>query len=407
MKRLKASAKDFSSIHIAASLKQELQTISDKCVNCEICKQECPFLQEYGKPKQIADSYDPKNKTHQRMAFECSLCQLCDAVCPADINPTNMFLEMRREAVRTGNGDFPEHRTILGYEKCGTSKRYSYYAIPKGCDTVFFPGCALPGTRPDKTWALFEHIRKNVPNLGIVLDCCTNPSHDLGRDQYFTAMFGEMKDYFINNGIRKVLVACPSCYKIFSNYGGKLSVQTVYEFLAQDGLPTNKQITSTVTVHDPCGVRYETSVHTAVRELCRRQGLSIEEMPHHKEKTLCCGEGGFASFVMPDCTKKWAAMREGEINGNRIITYCARCGDFLGGAAPVSHVLDLVFEPDATMAGNVKVSKAPITYLNRIHLKKKFKRAFNPEVTRERTLTAGETENKVGMLKRLLLSFLS
>jgi Fe-S oxidoreductase len=370
----------------ALSLQQALQTISTKCINCDICQKECPFLQEHGKPKEIADRYDPKSKSHQGIAFQCSLCQLCTALCPFDVNPSDMFLEMRRDAVQTGNGDLPKHRTILAYEKRGTSKRYSYYALPKGCHTVFFPGCALPGTRPERTWALFEHIRQTVPNLGIVLDCCTNPSHDLGRDQYFTAMFGEMRDYLTHHGIRKVLVACPSCYKIFNQYGGKLAVQTIYEFLAQDGLPTNKRNKATVTVHDPCAVRYESSVHSAVRELCRRQGLTIEEMPHRKDTTLCCGEGGFASLVVPDCTKKWAAMREGEINGKRIITYCAGCGDFMNGAAAISHVLDLVFDPEATMAGNVKVSKAPFTYVNRIYLKKKFKRAVNAEVTRERNL---------------------
>jgi len=232
--------KDFSSGSAAPSLLQALQTISDKCINCRFCKQECAFLHQYGKPKQIADSYDPTNKTYQAMAFECSLCKLCASFCPVDINPAHMFLEMHREAVRTGNGDYRKHRGIVSYERRGTSKRYSYYALPEGCHTIFFPGCAFPGTRPDKTWALFEHIRKTMPTLGILLDCCTKPSHDLGRDDYFDAMFGEMRDYLVNHGIRNVLVACPNCYKIFSRYGGRLSVRTVYEFLAEDGLPTNK-----------------------------------------------------------------------------------------------------------------------------------------------------------------------
>ena len=395
--------KDFSSLPVSPRLRGALQTISDSCISCELCKQECAFLQQYGKPKHIADSFDPHNKDHQGMAFECSLCELCVAVCPVHIHPAEMFLEMRREAVRGGNGDFSEHGGILAYEKRGTSPRFTYYALPTGCDTVFFPGCALPGTRPDTTRSLFEHLRKTLPALGIVLDCCTKPSHDLGRDEYFTAMFAEMRDFLVKNGVRRVIVACPNCYKVFHTYGDQLAVQTVYEFLAQDGLPTGKKLSQTITVHDPCAIRHESGIHAAVRDLCARQGLTISEMPHHGKKTLCCGEGGSVGFVTPELAKKWAALREGETNGSPIVTYCAGCANFLGRVAPTSHVLDLLFQPEAAMAGKVKVAKSPITYLNRLRLKKRFKNTVAAAVTRERTFTADSEKKKGGLVKRLAL----
>jgi len=107
---------------------------------------------------------------------------------------------------------------ILGYEKRGTSKRYSYYAFPENCSTVLFPGCALPGTRPDKVKSLFAHLQKTIPNLGIVFDCCTKPSHDLGRDIHFQAMFNELQNYLLQNGIKNILVACPNCYRVFLDW---------------------------------------------------------------------------------------------------------------------------------------------------------------------------------------------
>lgn len=339
------------------------------------------------------------------MPFECSLCQLCAAVCPVDVNPANMFLEMRRESVSQGNGDYPEHSVILGYERRGTSKRYTYYALPLGCDTIFFPGCTLPGTRPDKTLRLYEHIKKDIPTLGIVLDCCTRPSHDLGRTVHFTAMFGEMKHFLGKNGVREVLVACPSCYEIFSRYGRELSVKTVYEFMAENGLPRTERVAGTVTVHDPCAVRYSDSIHSAVRNLCMKKGLTIEEMPHHGRKTLCCGEGGAVGCTSPGLAEKWGTLRKAQSNGRRIISYCAGCTDFLGPMTPTSHILDLVFEPQPTLAGRVKISKAPISYLNRIRLKKCLKKIVDPSVTRERTFTAEGQRKKGGMIKRLLSLF--
>ena len=395
--------KDFSSLPVSPQLREALQTVSDKCISCELCKKECAFLQEYGKPKHIADSFDPHNKDHQGMAFECSLCELCAAVCPVAIHPAQLFLEMRREAVRGGNGDFSEHGRILGYEKRGTSPRFTYYALPPGCDTVFFPGCALPGTRPDTTWSLFEHMRQSLPALGIVLDCCTKPSHDLGRDEYFTAMFTEMRDFLVDNGVRRVIVACPNCFKVFQTYGDQLAVQTVYEFLARDGLPTSKTLTQAVTVHDPCAIRYESGIHAAVRDLCARQGLTLSEMPHHGEKTLCCGEGGSVGFVTPELAKKWAALRKDETNGTPIVTYCAGCANFLGRVAPTTHVLDILFQPEAAAAGKAKVAKSPNTYLNRLKLKKRFKNTVAAAVTRERTFSPDAEGKKGGLLKRLVI----
>jgi len=398
----KLAEKDFSSLNVSPALREQLQIMSVKCINCKLCQKECEFLRKFGKPKNIADSYDPTDKVHQGMPFECSLCQLCAAVCPVKINPAEMFLEMRRETVTMGNGDYPEHAVILGYEKRGTSKRYTYYALPEGCDTVFFPGCTLPGTRPDKVIKLYEHLKKSVPSLGIVLDCCTKPSHDLGREKHFSAMFEEMKHFFVNNGIRNVIVACPNCYKIFNQYGGELSVLTAYEFMSSNGLPETGQINDTITIHDPCSLRYAESVQSAVRDLSKKKGLSIIEMKHSDRKTLCCGEGGSVGSLAPDLSRNWGLLRKKEANGRRIITYCAGCANFLGSLTPTSHILDIIFEPEATMAGTVKVSKAPFTYLNRIKLKNKLKNLVNASATRERTFTAGEESKKGGMVKRII-----
>jgi len=391
---------------VRASLQKELDTISDKCINCKLCQKECAFLRKYGKPKEIADSYDPSEKVHQGMPFECSLCQLCAAVCPVKINPALMFLEMRRETVKGGNGDYPEHAVILGYEKRGTSKRFSYYTIPDGCDTVFFPGCALPGTHPEKVTKLYEHLRKKLPNLGMVLDCCTKPSHDIGQDNHFHEMFREMKKYLIDNGIRNILVACPSCYQVFKEYGDELSVKTVYELMVHNRLPDTGKASGVVTIQDPCASRFEEPIHAAVRDLISAKGFTIEEMPHHGLKTLCCGEGGSVGFLAPELSKNWGNLRKKEADGRRIITYCAGCTNLLGSLTPTSHILDLLFEPEATMAGTVTISKAPFTYWNRLKLKKQLQKSSKGAQTRERTFAADGENKKGGMLKRVVFLLL-
>ncbi|RJX27365.1 MAG: (Fe-S)-binding protein [Desulfurivibrio sp.] len=387
---------------VRPQLRQELTLQSEKCIECKLCRRECLFLQKYGSPRQIAATYDPDSPRDQLMAFECSLCQLCAAVCPVKINPAAMFLEMRREAVSRGVQDFAGYGVILNYEKRGTSRRYSHYGLPAECDTILFPGCALPGTRPDKVKALFAHLRQTIPRLGIVLDCCTKPSHDLGRESHFQAMFGEMREYLLQHGVKKVLVACPNCYRVFKQYGEPLQVETVYEFLAATSLPETADIAATVTVHDPCSTRNDEQIHAVIRRLAAAKSLTIQEMKHHGVRTLCCGEGGSVGCVNADFSRGWGKRRQEEAGGERILTYCAGCASFLGRLNPTSHILDLLFEPGATLAGKVKISRAPWTYLNRLLLKSYFKKQINAAASRERAFM-DKNAARGGMLKRLFL----
>ncbi len=378
----------------AQSTRIEVKKISDGCINCERCIRECAFLEKYGKPKRIADSLDLTDVGNLSAAFECSLCELCTAVCPVDVNPADMFLAMRREVVRRTGDSPPGRRPILAYERRGTSRRYSWYGLPEGCDAVFFPGCTLAGTRPGRTTDVYELLRKRIPSLGVVLDCCTLPSHDLGRSDYFHAMFREMEAFLLEHGVRRILLACPSCHKVFRKYGTRFSVLSVYELMATMDPPSGGLPGRSVVVHDACAIRFEGAVQSSVRELIAGMGLRVEETPHGLEKTLCCGEGGSAGLSAPGLASRWREIRESEVDGRRLIVYCAGCESCLRRVAPTSHVLDLVFEPGATLAGRVKVSRTPFTYLNRLLLKRRLKKTVNASVEREREHRPGQMAPK-------------
>jgi Fe-S oxidoreductase len=373
---------------VPEGLQASLEEMSEKCIECKLCVKQCAFLQKYGTPKEIADNWQLDDSQAQTMAFECSLCSLCTAVCPVDIDPQKLFLELRRNAVNQGISDFSKQSPFLNFEKRGTSQRYSFYGLPTGCDTVLFPGCALAGSRPKRVMQLFNYLQNPIPNLGIVLDCCTKPSHDLGRTEFFQAMFDEMKNYFVEYGVKNILVTCPSCYAVFKKYGKGLNTRTVYEILeTSEWNQIDNGDKPLVTVQDSCTARFETGMQESVRNLIRARGISFEEMKSTGKKTLCCGEGGGACFVAPDLAGQWGERRKEQALGRRIITYCAGCANFLGKVAGTSHLLDLVFEPEKTFAGKVRVSKAPITYLNRLLLKWKFKRMQSYNNKRERTFT--------------------
>jgi len=387
---------------IGQNLADQLALITKNCIECPKCTAQCGFLKEYGNPKTIAQSYDPECSASLTLPFMCNLCDLCEAVCPVDLSPGRMFLEMRREAVARGAAPLPEHKGILGYERKGVSTGYSWYSLPDHCDTVFFPGCTFAGTRSDTTLALYEHLKTFVPNLGIVLDCCTKPSHDLGLKDYFDAMFGEMKDWLARQGVTSVLVVCPNCFKVFKQYGAPLTVTSVYDCLAEKGVPAaSPDMGRIVTIHDPCVLRHEPSIQDAVRKLAVGQGYAVEEMPHSREKTVCCGEGGTVGAVAPHFSAAWRAVRKKEVGGRNMFTCCAGCAGLLSRQGPTDHILDAVFYPEAVAAGRRKATVAPFTYLNRKRLKRQIRDTYPAPVTRERTFQA-DSGVKGAMAKTLV-----
>jgi Fe-S oxidoreductase len=354
------------------------KALDSGCTRCQACVSHCAFLQKNGMPGDIAASllagkaqFDP---------FECSLCNLCTAVCPADIDPGIFFLEQRRQLVEHDQLSLKPYATILNYERRGRSPLFCWYGLPTGCDTVFFPGCTLPGTRPEATWWLYQQLSAHIPHLGIILDCCHKPSHDLGRQPFFVDQFRAISTRLVSAGVRQIIVACPNCFKVFQEYADGLTVRTAWEFLAESSPDVHLAALtkSQVTVHDPCPLRHHEQTQLAVRSLISNQGLKIREMRHSRKRTLCCGEGGSVGFITPELAGQWGEIRRQEAGDDPVITYCAGCANFLSRAGMKTiHLVDLLTNPAKALAGKTSASRAPWTYVNRIRLKRRLQRALH------------------------------
>lgn len=374
-------------------LYEQLAQVSQSCTQCQLCVQECAFLQHHGNPKRLADNCTPDTCS---LAFECHLCELCTAVCPHSLNPAKMFLEMRREAFERGQADFPEHKGLRNYERTGTSKRFSFYSLPQGCDTIFFPGCALSGSRAQTTHKTYRHLQQHVPTIGIVLDCCSKPSHDLGDSAQFNSRFDEIKTYLQDQGVKTVLVACPNCQRIFTEYAHEFSTLTVYEWLDGYPLPDSPQGEGEMAIHDPCVSRFYNRTQDSVRSLIRKKGFKIFEPLHTKHQTLCCGEGAGVKSLTPHRSRLWSDKRQEETSGKSMVSYCAACATALSGQTQCLHILDLLFDADSALNGKA-AAKAPVTYFNRLKLKHRLcrqvsegtiihERAEHPDSNRKRQL---------------------
>lgn len=339
--------------------------MAHNCTSCGECVRPCSFLQQQGTPAAIAKRGTAESNLLS--AFGCSLCGLCDAVCPEALSPSEMLRSMRQQAASRGLVDLKTYAPWLNYEKLGASVIFRRDLIPDNCTTVFFPGCSLPGTRPDAVRELFTRLRKIKPTAGLVLDCCGKISHDLGLTDRFTVVFDRLSERLRHNGITRILTACPGCSKILGKYGENFEVVSIYEILAAYSQPYSPDVTAPVaTFHDPCPARFDAAQQTAVRQLVQSCGYRIEELASHGLHTRCCGQGGMVEGCVPGTVKQESRIIAAEAAGRPVISSCAACCDTLSTSTPTAHIADLL---TGTPVFSTKPVSSAKRWLNRLTLK--------------------------------------
>lgn len=333
-------------------------------------------MQDNGFPGEIGTEYLEGKGRHLHAAYSCSLCKLCTARCPKKLPVAEMFLQFRRIAVERGEGRFKEHLPLRFFEKLGSSPVFSKTLLPAGCTAVFFPGCTLPAIRPRQTLKLFHALSQKNATLGILLDCCNKPSHDLGEQKDFLKRFSRKVALLQQKGIRRIITACPSCLQIFRRYGEGLEVSFAYTELEVDAgrvercHDSKEKITTlppqSYTIHDPCTVRFDVEMHQSVRRFARTRDKNITEMEHNGQHTLCCGEGAGSACFADSPAHTWTRRRTAEAGSRRVLSYCAGCTIRLK-SCKTQHLLDILFPSSRDCA---RRARPFFTYLNRLRFKR-------------------------------------
>lgn len=355
--------------------------VAHECIQCGACMEECRFLQTNGLPGQIAEKVLKGKQESFPLAFSCSLCRLCTHLCPKQLPIADMFLELRRKAVASDRKILGGYRPLRFYEALGGSALLKRDFLPEGCDTVFFPGCALPGIRPEQTEQLFSFLQTKIPQLGLVLDCCGKPSHDLGDQQGFSKKNKEQMRRLRDAGVHHIITSCSSCLQVFKSFAQGIETSMVYTHLLgqeqqadlSDQIDILFKVNDQYTIHDPCTMRFESGVQASVRDLISGAGGVVTEMKHSGARTLCCGEGGAVGFKEKENKIEWQRRRKVEAGMLPMVTYCAGCTVSLHSATTV-HILDLIF-PIGDRKKN-RLTKPPLTYINRFLFKRKMASYF-------------------------------
>ncbi|MEW6034083.1 MAG: (Fe-S)-binding protein [Chloroflexota bacterium] len=336
---------------------EESQRVLEQCTECGLCVEDCEFLkQTCQSPKELAEKLQQGSfREDPKSPYSCNLCGLCQRLCPEDLNIGEMCFAVRQQLVQEGLAPLPKHEPVKNDQEWATSEWFSVIAPASettGCKRFFFPGCNLAGYSADLVIATYRYLRERLPGTGIILGCCGGPTHDLGDQPGFERMLDKVRSGMARAGTSEIVVACPHCYHVFKANAPDLRLRSVYEVMAEQGLPTTGKPSSTkaFSLHDPCRTRFERTTQDCVRLLVTRMGYDVADMEYSRDKTRCCGMGGMAAYVDFRLVNR-VAMRRAKEAPHDILTYCASCRQaFAMLRKPSLHLLDLVFNPDRDKA---------------------------------------------------------
>ncbi|QUH24588.1 (Fe-S)-binding protein [Serpentinicella alkaliphila] len=216
---------------------------------------------------------------------------------------------------------------------------------------VFIPGCSLPSYNPEAVKSVIEYLQVELPGTGSILKCCGKPTKALGQIKKFQERYGEFQKEVDNLGAEEIIVACQSCYKTMSQYSSNQKVISLWTLLPQIGLPKEaigkgKSSDVVFSIHDSCPTRDEKEIHDGIRWIMNELGYKVEEPPHTRENTRCCGFGGMVVPANPDLALRVMKRRTDEMKSDHVVAYCAACREsMVKGDKKAVHILDLIFGP--------------------------------------------------------------
>lgn len=339
------------------------ETEAARCIQCECleCVKNCEYLRHYkGYPKKyIREVYNNLSivmgtRHSNQFINTCALCGLCGEICPTDVDFGEICHKAREQMVEQKRMPASAHDFALQDMAFSNGEKFALArnAPEKGepsarpySEYIFFPGCQLSGSSPEHVEKAYAFLREKLPAVGLMLRCCGAPADWAGRKEIFANSQAEFRAEYEKLGKPKVILACSSCYQVFQKHYPDVEIVSLWELYDHLGLgqATGSPLLAKITVHDPCSTRYENGIQDAVRNILKKLGCEIEELPNSREKTECCSYGGLMWLANRPVAEQAVQRR---INESPLdyVTYCAMCRDFFARRGKRTlHLLDLMY----------------------------------------------------------------
>ncbi len=327
-----------------------------RCLQCHCleCVKVCPYLESFGAyPKKYArEIYNNQSlvlgaRQANKLINSCSLCGLCEQVCPENFPMQTLCLATRREMVRKGKMPPSAHEFALLDMEFSLGDRFRLARHQPGhaaSARLFFPGCQLAASAPGQVRRVYEHLCANMSGgVGLMLACCGAPAHWAGQEAESQEVVEAWRKDWRDLGSPPVILACASCRDVFRTYLPEVKQVFIWKALRDTGVRVTRPMSQPLALHDPCTTRHDPQAQELMRAMLAEAGVPLEELRLGRELTECCGYGGLMANANPALADK-VITRRGEQSPRDFLTYCAVCRDRLAATGKRAlHALDLYF----------------------------------------------------------------
>lgn len=132
----------------------------------------------------------------------------------------------------------------------------------KNCSYLLFPGCGLCEYEPSIVVKLYDSIRFQKSDAGVLMGCC---GEDLKLDEIWK-----------NFGMPTIVTTCPKCLKTFRDAYPEIPIISVYELLVDLGIGGGCNSVG-YNILNPSKEYYDAKSVAAVKTLAEDMGVKIQE----------------------------------------------------------------------------------------------------------------------------------
>ncbi len=360
------------------------KTLADEsliCGRCGNCRRDCPIYQELG-----WESASPRGKISlAREIFargqgetvspefaeritQCTMCGACTKNCAARIDIQTFWQDLRGKMLEQNIA--PKAYTAM-IENLKSKKNITNFdnitrldwaedmdevpenlAQESGAEVAYFVGCVssfFPRAAqiPVAVVQLLQKAEVNFTTMGGEEWCCGFPLLAAGAkaeiQQFAKHNVKKMQDM----GIEIIVTSCPSCYHTWNHVYPEIIGETlgfrvlhVSQYLVElleQGKLVPKELTETVTYHDPCDLGRNSGVYGAPRQILQSiPGIDFVEIPTNSADSVCCGGGGNlqgADGALADAIAKKRILEAAQTGAGILVSACQQCEQMLEKAA--------------------------------------------------------------------------
>ncbi len=255
----------------------------------------------------------------QEELWACTTCGACMEACPVFIEHVPKIVGMRAALLEDGEIDKTAQKVLVGWDRQGNSfgqplkKRPGWTkgleisikdARREPVDWLWFVGdfASYDPRIQDLTRLVARLLQQANVDFGILYDGESNSGNDalrIGEFGLFEALAQKNLEKLQEAEYNMIFTTDPHSLNALKNEYGKYGfhrpvkhyTEAFVDLIDQRKFDL-KPLGIRATYHDPCYLGRWNRIFDAPRELMKRVGVDLVEMPRHGENSFCCGAGG-------------------------------------------------------------------------------------------------------------------